>query len=91
MSSSAIPRPKLGAVAIAQMWSMLTLVPISRRPRAPISMIPSIPTRSSIARIHSGCMNQQFMIPIASYSWRGISPDSPSVAREASAFHSFHV
>ncbi len=86
-----MPRPKLGAVASAQMCSMLIFVPISWQPREPISMMPSMPTRSSIARSHPGCLNQQFMMPIASYSWRGIRPDSPSVARDASAFHSFQV
>ena len=56
-----------------------------------MAIIPSWPTFFSMISIHFGCMNQQFMMPMASYSCRGMRPDSPSVARAESASHSFQV
>ena len=84
-----MPRPVTKVAPAHQTCSALTLVPISRRAVAPMSMTPSPPT-SSVMRSHSsGYFCMYSTVESASYSWRGIRPFSPSVARVPSTSQMF--
>ena len=72
-----------------QTCSALTFVPISLRATEPMSMTPSPPTSSVIRSHSSGNFCMYSTVESASYSWRGIRPFSPSVARVPSTSQMF--